>query len=132
MDSGIYGLVALVLAGILGSLTFFQLLIAIGSPLGEWAYGGFHKGVLPLKLRVSSAIAVLLWAGAVLLVLDVGGHINVGIDPEWRSRMLMVLLVLMGLGSVLNAISKSRKERLLWTPVSAVSFLLSLVLLLGH
>jgi len=33
---------------------------------------------------------------------------------------------------VLNAISKSRKERLLWTPVSAVSFLLSLVLLLGH
>ncbi|MHA2471656.1 MAG: hypothetical protein ACXAES_00325, partial [Promethearchaeota archaeon] len=38
-------------------LSIFQILLAIGLPLGRFAYGGKHE-TLPKNLRVTSIIAV--------------------------------------------------------------------------
>ena len=41
------------------SIAVFQVLLALGLPLGEFAMGGYYK-VLPYKLRVASAINAII------------------------------------------------------------------------
>src|SRR5919106_6499883 len=50
----------------------FQLAVALGAPLGRAAWGGAYER-LPVSLRIASAIAVLVWSLAALIVLRRGG-----------------------------------------------------------
>ena len=54
-----YVKIAGVILGIItGGTVIFQILLALGLPLGEYAYGGQNK-VLPKKLRISSIAAAI-------------------------------------------------------------------------
>ncbi len=57
---------------ILASLALFQIALIAGAPLGHLAWGGSHK-VLPVKLRVGSSIAILLYGIFLVLLLDKAG-----------------------------------------------------------
>ena len=58
-------------------MAVFQVLLAIGLPLGRAAFGGANA-VLPAKLRAASAMSALLFLAALYAILARGGFIGMG------------------------------------------------------
>ncbi len=115
----------------IGLLTIFQIALAAGAPWGRFAWGGQQPGRLPVRQRVGSAVTALVYVAIVLLALDRGGVIDV--VPDGVSQVGMwVAFGLLALGILPNAISRSKQERAVMTPVAAVLAVLALlVALLG-
>ncbi|WP_136708896.1 hypothetical protein [Agromyces sp. H66] len=120
--------VAVLATVILAALAVLQVLVAAGRPYGRLVWGGQHE-VLPTRLRIGSAVSVVLYAGFATLLL-------------WRAGLLWpvtpvvdvatwVLFGYLALGVVVNAISRSRAERLVMTPVAAVLAACALVVAIG-
>jgi hypothetical protein len=121
--------VASVGVALLAALAVLQVALAAGAPLGRFAWGGQHA-VLPTRLRVGSAVSVLLYAVFVLLLLQAAGAVSV--LPERLADVgLWVLTGYLVLGVALNAISRSRPERLVMTPVALALAVVCLVLALA-
>jgi hypothetical protein len=112
---------------VLALLAVFQLALVAGAPLGEYAWGGANR-VLPQKMRVSSVVAVVLYAAIALVLLDRAGFIEVIAFDVVTTWVVFGYFVL---GIVLNAISRSTKERAVMTPVVLVLAVLSLLVALG-
>jgi hypothetical protein len=106
----------------LTGLGVFQLLLAVGAPLGRLAWGGKHR-TLPTGLRIASAASIALYAGFCAVIADAAGVVDVFGGP-WVQTAVAVLTGYFALGVVVNAISRSRPERIVMTPVAAVLALL--------
>lgn len=120
---------AVVVCVLLAGLAVFQLLLAAGRPLGRFAWGGQHE-VLPRRLRIGSAVSVVLYAVIAAVVLQAAGAIEV--FPEAVADVgIWVVTGYLALGIPLNAISRSRSERLVMTPVVLVLAVGCLVVALG-
>lgn len=120
---------AIALTVILAALAVFQLALALGAPIGRFAWGGRHR-VLPTKLRIGSLVSILIYVVIALLALDRAGLIDV--VPDTVSTVGMwVAFGYFVLGIPLNAVSRSRPERSTMTPVVAVLAVLSLLVALG-
>jgi hypothetical protein len=87
----------------------FQLLLAAGLPLGHYAWGGAHR-VLPRALRIGSLMAIVIYAMAAVIILDAANVVDLTASDVTRGAVT-VLAVFFGIGVVLNAISRSEKER---------------------
>ncbi len=97
----------------------FQVALAAGGPLGRAAWGGAHER-LPRNLRVASAVAAGAWVLAALIVLAAAGFEASPIPAsvaEWATWVLAGLLLV---GAVMNFLSRSRLERIIWGPVALV------------
>lgn len=99
---------------LLAALAVLQVLVAGGRPLGRFVWGGQHR-VLPRRLRIGSAISVVLYAGMATLLLSRAGAIPG--DSTFVRVAVWVLFAYFALGIVMNAISRSRPERFTMTPV---------------
>ncbi|MGH2671513.1 MAG: hypothetical protein ACRDHC_00895 [Actinomycetota bacterium] len=97
----------------------FQVALAAGAPLGRAAWGGAHER-LPRKLRGASAVAAAVWVLAALVVLAGAGFEASPIPVSMADRATWVVAGLLFLGGVMNFISRSRLERLIWGPVAFV------------
>ncbi len=121
--------VAAVGVALLAALAVFQLALVAGAPLGRFAWGGQHV-VLPSRLRVGSLVSVVLYALFALLLLQAAGVVSP--LPDGAADVgLWVLTGYLALGVALNAISRSRPERLVMTPVALALFAVCLVLARG-
>jgi hypothetical protein len=121
--------VALTGVAVLGCLAVFQLMLVAGAPLGRFAWGG-QNVVLPTSLRIGSAVSVVLYGAFALLMLEAAGR--VGVLPQgFVDTAIWVLTAYFALGIVMNAVSRSRPERLVMTPVSLALAVVCLVLALG-
>ena len=123
-------LAAQVFAVLTALVVAFQLALAAGAPLGRFAMGGAHPGVFPPRLRVAAVVQAGLLALVALVVLSRAGLVL----PDWRaaSRWLAWAVVgLMAVAAVLNLITPSRGERMVWGPVTVVLFLAALAVALG-
>ena len=58
-------------------ISLFQLLLAIGMPLGYLAFGGKHEKKLPNNLRIMSIIAICVFIFTSLIVLDHADFITI-------------------------------------------------------
>ncbi len=109
----------------------FQVLLAAGKPWGIYAFGGQHAGVLPRHLRIAGVFSCLLLLGFATVNLTQAGLLPfTGSGPFWR----IAVWVIAGygvLGTFMNAISRSKPERLLWTPVCMILAALNLALVLN-
>lgn len=110
-------------------LAIFQLALACGAPLGAYAWGGQHTGALPKKLRIASIVSVLIYALLALILLSKAGVIGliptaIAVPGAW------VVFGYLALGTLMNAVSRSRKERAVMTPVAAVLAVLALLVAL--
>lgn len=111
-------------------LTVFQVALASGVPLGAYAWGGRDSGVLPKRQRIGSAVAVVIYLAFVLIVLSRAGIID--FLPDWFTvPATWVIFAYLLLGSAMNAISRSVKERAVMAPVTAVLAILVLLVALG-
>ena len=100
---------ALIGATLMAVLIVFQAALALGAPWGRAAWGGQHPGTLPRHLRMASAANILVFGFAIWALLAKG-------SPLW---LLWALTGFFALGFLINLISRSRVERMLWTPVAA-------------
>jgi hypothetical protein len=100
-------------AALAGGVATFQVALAAGAPWGSAAWGGANPGVLPPGLRAASAGSALLY---VLLAATTSSTL---VPARPRRRILTVATGLMVLGTVLNLVSPSGVERIIWTPVAA-------------
>lgn len=120
---------ALVVCALLAALSAFQILLVVGRPLGRFAWGGTHD-VLPLHLRVGSAISIVLYGLFAVLVLDRAEIIDLLPDAVVDVG-IWVLVGYLALGVLLNGMSRSRPERNVMTPTVLVLAVLTLVVALN-
>src|SRR6478735_11005685 len=121
---------ALALTVILVLLAVFQLALVFGAPLGRFAWGGQHR-VLPARLRIGSAISILIYALIDLIAWDRVGAINVFGEP-FSEVAMWVIFAYFVLGILMNALSRSKPERYTMVPVSAVLAVLSFFIAMGY
>ena len=103
---------ALVLVSVL-----FQLALAGGAPWGEFAMGGRFPGRFPPALRIAALVqaAVLLLLATV--VLTRAKVIFPGFYPA-SAALIWVVVAVSGLSLLMNSMTPSKRERILWAPVS--------------
>jgi uncharacterized membrane protein SirB2 len=111
------------------SVAVFQVLLSLGYPFGEFAMGGYYK-VLPKNLRIVSAVNafILIFMGLVFLQ-----HTNVlnSLDFLSTNILVWVITIFLGLNTIANLMSRSKKERLFMTPLSGFIFILCLFISLA-
>ncbi len=121
---------ALALTVVLALLAVFQIALALGAPLGRFAWGGQHR-VLPAKLRIGSLVSVVIYALIAVLAWDRVRAIDVVPDVVAQVGMWIVFAYFV-LGILMNAISRSKPERNTMVPVSIVLAALSFLIAMGY
>jgi hypothetical protein len=121
---------AVVGCALLGALAVLQALLIAGLPLGRFAWGGQHQ-VLPTKLRIGSAVSIVLYALFALIILDTAARALDTTGDNITDVAIWVLTAYFVVGVGMNGVSRSRPERLLMTPVATVLALVCLVLALA-
>lgn len=118
---------AIALSVLMGIQAIFQALLAAGVPWGRAAWGGQHE-VLPTGFRIGSVFSALFFVFAILAALSRGDVIGL-FTRGLTTVFFWIYTIYFGIGIVMNAVSRSRIERV-WAPFAAVMFVLSLLLLI--
>jgi len=110
----------------------FHLALLFGAPWGEYTQGGGTKGKLKVQGRVTSAVSILV---LVLMAQALLAKNGVGLIVSWPEAIKTVLIWLTFayavLGFVMNWISRSKKERLVWGPVATLLLVLVSLAMFG-
>ncbi|PZQ87444.1 MAG: hypothetical protein DI534_14645 [Leifsonia xyli] len=132
LDPALIARVAAIVAAVLFvALVAFQLALALGAPWGRAAYGG-QSAELPTALRVSSAVAVVVWSALALVVLRRAGVIGWSPLPDgWLPVAIWVVVALAAVAIVMNAITPSALERAIWLPFAILLFASTLTVALA-
>ena len=109
-------------------LVAFQAAIVLGAPVGRAAWGGRSPGPLPRELRVASAVAVVIYLVACLIVLDRAGVPLIDLPDGISFWGTWGIGVLLAVGAVMNLASSSPYERFGWAPFAAVLAVLAVLL----
>jgi hypothetical protein len=115
----------------LAAVGLFQIGLALGAPMGEYAFGGQNPGRLPMRYRVASAISVLVYLGIAGHYLAQIGVFETLLAPSLNSIANWALVGFNALGLIMNSISRSVKERKMWVPVLLLMLVCSVVIALG-
>jgi hypothetical protein len=115
---------------ILAALAVFQAALIAGAPIGRFAWGGQHE-VLPPRLRIGSAVSIVLYAAFAFVIAERAGLVTIFGNAGFVQAACWVLFGYFTLGIVMNGISRSKPERNTMAPVSAVLAVLVLVVALG-
>ena len=97
-----------------------SFLIILGLPLGELTMGGRYK-VFPKELRIVLVSQLLLQVFFVIVILQMGGFLPLWFSYKTTRIILIVMAVYLSLNVLMNLASKSKKERLIMTPLSLIA-----------
>jgi len=106
-----------VLFGVIATMTVF---VICGFPLGEFTMGGQHK-ILPKKFRVVAVISVAIQIFAIIIILQAGGFISLWFSFKVTKYICFFFAIYLSLNTIMNMISKSRKEKYVMTPLSLIA-----------
>ena len=112
-----FAILGAVIFGVIATMT---ILVACGLPLGEFTMGGQHK-VLPKNLRVAAVISVAIQIFAMIIILQAGGFIPLWFSFKVTKYICFFFAAYLSLNTIMNMISKSRKERFVMTPLSLIA-----------
>ena len=107
-------------AVLFGVIAIMTVLVACGFPLGEFTMGGQHK-ILPKKFRVMAVISVAIQVFAMVIILQAGGFISMWLSFKVTKYICFFFAVYLSLNTIMNMISKSRKEKYVMTPLSLIA-----------
>jgi hypothetical protein len=111
----------------------FQLALIFGAPWGEYTMGGQTKGKLPVQGRVTAGISILV---LILMAQALMAKYGTGIISGWPDALITVLVWLTFgyavLGFVMNWLTRSKKERMVWGPVATVLLVLVSLAVFGN
>ena len=106
-------------------LMCFQILLALGFPFGQAAWGGKYK-ILPHGFRIASLFAAMIFVFASIIVLEKTEIFSVINSPTVVTYGVWIFAAFLGLNTISNFISRSKLEKLIMTPVSLTLGLLCL------
>jgi hypothetical protein len=110
---------AVIAVVLLAVAVLFQLALALGAPFGRAAFGGQNPGTLPVRLRIVSGLAgVVFYPLTIMLVLAASSLVEDLWIPGDGRIVMWVLVAFFSLGALMNVVSRSKLERL-WAPWSA-------------
>ena len=112
-----FSILGAVLFGVIATMT---VLVACGLPLGEFTMGGQHK-ILPKKFRVMAVISVAIQIFAMIIILQAGGFIPLWLPFKVTKYICFFFAAYLSLNTIMNMISKSRKEKYVMTPLSLIA-----------
>ncbi|MDP4094418.1 MAG: hypothetical protein Q8920_13770 [Bacillota bacterium] len=119
--------VSLICAVVTFGMALLQLLLTLGAPLGEYALGGQHI-VLPKKMRFLSGTFFILWIIVGMAYLQWGNIANVGFGSLLDKIILILNTIFLAYAIIGNGfITKSKKEKYVMTPFSALLFVCSII-----
>ena len=104
----------------------FQCALALGAPWGHLAMGGRFPGKFPTEMRIAAvvqAILLSLLAGIVLVRSQI-------LLPTFYEHSLYGIWVVVGISAlslVMNLITPSKLERVIWAPIGAILLACSLL-----
>ena len=107
-------------AVLFGVIAIMIVLVACGLPLGEFTMGGQYK-ILPKKLRVAAVISVAIQIFAMIIILQAGGFIPLCFSPIVTKYICFFFATYLSLNTIMNMISKSKKEKYVMTPISLIA-----------
>ena len=113
-------MISIIGAGALSIGIILSILIICGLPLGELTMGGQYK-VFPQKLRIVLVAQLILQVFFVLIILQMGEHLPLWFSYHVTKIIGNVLAIYLSLNTVMNLISKSKKEKYIMTPLSFVT-----------
>lgn len=105
---------------IFGVIATMTVLVACGLPFGEFTMGGQHK-ILPKNLRVAAVISVAIQIFAMIIILQAGDFISLWFSFKVTKYICFFFAAYLSLNTIVNMISKSRKERFVMTPLSLIA-----------
>ena len=110
---------------IIGSIAFavviiLSILIICGLPLGELTMGGQYK-VFPKKLRMVLVSQLLLQIFFVIILLQMGEIIPLWFSYNTTKIISIIMAVYLSLNTLMNLVSKSKKEKYIMTPLSLIT-----------
>ena len=108
-------------------IVLFQLALVFGAPLGEYTMGGKFPGKLPVKMRIAALIQIfilLLFASVVIAKAGISleKYQSIGRIGIWFIVAFFVL------GSIVNLLSPSRKEKLVMGPANIIALIITLLI----
>ena len=113
-------MVAIIGAGVFSIVIVLSFLIVCGFPLGELTMGGQYK-VFPKKLRIILVMQLILQIFFVVIVLQMGGLIPFWFSENATKIICIIMAAYLSFNTIMNFISKSKKEKYIMTPLSAIS-----------
>ena len=113
------------MSAIIGTIAFsivivLSILIICGLPLGELTMGGQHK-VFPPRLRIILISQLFLQLFFVVILLQMGGYLPLWFSERTTRIIAIVMAVYLSINTLMNLISKSKKEKYIMTPLSLIT-----------
>ena len=112
-----FSILGAVLFGVIATMT---VLVACSFSLGEFTMGGRHK-ILPKKFRVVAVISVAIQVFAMIIILQARGFISLWLSFKLTKYICFFFAIYLSLNTIMNMISKSRKEKYVMTPLSLIA-----------
>ena len=104
----------------------FQLALALGVPWGEVTWGGRFAGRLPYSMRAAAVVSLAL-------MVTFAATLEVRAGNFWPAargvsrKLAWGIVASCGLGVLMNAMTPSVWERIIWLPVVSVMLVCSLI-----
>ncbi len=118
----------LIILSIIFAVIIFQTFILFGAPWGEYTMGGKYPGVIPKKVRYLTIIQILVLLGFAYIIAEKTDLLGIKTNIFGEVGIWFVFAFFV-LGTILNWITPSKKERLLWGPVNTLILVLLIILL---
>lgn len=113
-------MIAIIGASLISSVILLSILLICGLPLGELTMGGQYK-IFPKKLRIVLIFQFIIQTFFLIIILQAGELIPLWFSYKTTQIVCIVMAVYLSLNSVINFISKSKKEKYIMTPLSLLS-----------
>lgn len=113
-------MIAIIGAGVFSIVIVLSFLIVCGFPLGELTMGGRYK-IFPKKLRIVLVMQLIIQIFFVVIILQMGGLIPFWFSENATKIICIIMAVYLSFNTIMNFISKSKKEKYIMTPLSAIS-----------
>ncbi len=82
--------------------------------------GGQYK-VFPKKLRIILMIQIILQMFFIIIILQMEGYIPLWFSDNVTKIICIVMAIYLSFNTVMNFISRSKKEKYMMTPLSVIS-----------
>jgi len=108
-------------------VSLFQLALALGAPWVKIAMAGKYPGKFPNKMRMAAVFQMFILLFFIWIALVKSEKLNL----EWKGfadKMIWVVVSFSVLAFVLNIITPSKWERIIWTPVCLIMLISSILI----
>lgn len=117
---------ALIYTVITSLVIAFHVALLFGAPWGDFALGGKFPGRLPRRARIVVVFEIAVLVAMSMIVLIHSGLLASNFH-EISKTAIWGVVVITSVSATLNLITPSKRERMLWGPVTLIQLVCCLV-----